>query len=105
MGPLRRDRIRDRAISGQTVERGVKRYVRLNEGQERLAQFLVAGRKATGVFQRVEETLHFLASLVLLGVIGTEPGQLRAGGRVDEVASFRVRLHEGVGRHDDEVTT
>ena len=42
----------------------------MNKGQERLAEFLVAGRQATEVFQLVEEALYFRASLVLLGVIG-----------------------------------
>jgi hypothetical protein len=42
----------------------------MNKGQERLAQVLIAGRKATEVFQLVEEALHVLASLVRLGVIG-----------------------------------
>jgi hypothetical protein len=54
----------------------------MSNGQERLAQLLIAGRQATHLFQLVEEALHFLASLVLLRGLG--PGFLRiALGRND----------------------
>ncbi len=33
--PLRRDRVFDRPVAGETVERGMKRNVSLNEGQDR----------------------------------------------------------------------
>jgi hypothetical protein len=42
----------------------------VNTGQERLAQFFIAGCNPTELFHLVEEALHFFTSLVLLSVIG-----------------------------------
>jgi hypothetical protein len=41
----------------------------MNKGQERLAQFLIAGRNPTELFELIEEALHFLTSLLLLGIV------------------------------------
>jgi hypothetical protein len=41
----------------------------MNKGEERLAQFLVAGRNPAELFHLIEEPLHFLTSLIVLSVI------------------------------------
>jgi hypothetical protein len=41
----------------------------MKKGEERLAQFLVAGRKPAELLHLIEEPLHFLTSLLWLSVI------------------------------------